>query len=875
MDSVTVNIQAGNVTADIKANGQDGPITIQSGTSATISWISSNATSCSVSPTGWSGTSGSQSTGGLTSSQTYTLNCTGPGGNATDSVTVNVQAGNITADIKANGQDGPVTIQSGQSATISWTSQNATSCMVTPGSWSGTSGSQSTGNLTNSQTYTVNCTGPGGNATDSVTINVQAGNVTADIKANGQDGPVTVTFNSSATISWTSQNATTCSVSPTGWTGTSGSQSTGNLASSQTYTLTCNGPGGSATDSVTVNVSNAPQVTADIKANNQDGPITINFNAFATITWTSTNATTCSVSPTGWTGASGSQSTGNLTFSQTYFLNCSGQGGTATDSVVVNVGNVPQVTADIKANGSDGPVNIDHNASATLTWTSQNATSCTVFPSGFTGTSGSQSTGALTSSRTYTVQCAGAGGSGTDSVTINVNQPPAPTVTLAASPTTITQGQSSVLTWSSTNATTCSAAGGWSGTKNLSGSETINPFSTTAYTIVCQNQTGQQVQANATVTVSVVQNQPTLTLNANPTSISQGGSSILTWTSTNTTSCTASGGWSGSRNVSGNETVFPAQTTTYSMNCSGSGGSVSAQATVFVSAFQPTVNLATSPSSIAQGQSSILTWTSANAAQCTASGGWSGSKALSGSEQTSPSLTTTYSITCSNQNGVANDSETVFVTTTVGTPARLLITKAGLNRTLNQTAYSNSIEAQGGDTVEFEIRVRNTDTSAGQIIVRDILPQELSYVPGSTTINNNVAPDGIAASGLSLGTVASNEEKAIRFRATVLTGTTPRTTTNQISATMNAGVSNAFATVNVRPRGQVLGVADIVTGPEDALPWIFLIGFVSSIASYFIIFKYGLVGGLGPDPETQFNRTLAAIRRDETLPDTESGTKRP
>ena len=38
---------------------------------------------------------------------------------------------------------------------------------------------------------------------------------------------------------------------------------------------------------------------------------------------------------------------------------------------------------------------------------------------------------------------------------------------------------------------------------------------------------------------------PTVTISANPTSVTSGGSSTLTWSSTNATSCTASGGWSG------------------------------------------------------------------------------------------------------------------------------------------------------------------------------------------------------------------------------------------------------------------------------------------------------------------------------------------
>ena len=46
-----------------------------------------------------------------------------------------------------------------------------------------------------------------------------------------------------------------------------------------------------------------------------------------------------------------------------------------------------------------------------------------------------------------------------------------PTVAFSASPTSITSGNISTVTWSSTNATSCTAAGGWTGTKASSGTK--------------------------------------------------------------------------------------------------------------------------------------------------------------------------------------------------------------------------------------------------------------------------------------------------------------------------------------------------------------------------------------------------------------------
>lgn len=76
---------------------------------------------------------------------------------------------------------------------------------------------------------------------------------------------------------------------------------------------------------------------------------------------------------------------------------------------------------------------------------------------------------------------------------------------------------------------------------------------------------------------------PTVSLTANPTSVTKGGASTLTWSSTNATGCTKSGAWSGSASASGTQSVSPASTSTYSMVCEGAGGqSPTSAATVTV-----------------------------------------------------------------------------------------------------------------------------------------------------------------------------------------------------------------------------------------------------------------------------------------------------
>jgi hypothetical protein len=74
----------------------------------------------------------------------------------------------------------------------------------------------------------------------------------------------------------------------------------------------------------------------------------------------------------------------------------------------------------------------------------------------------------------------------------------------------------------------------------------------------------------------------------NPAAVFVGGTATLKWSSTNATSCTASGGWSGSQATSGSTSSgVLTTTTTYRISCTGSGGSADASSTVVVTPRPP------------------------------------------------------------------------------------------------------------------------------------------------------------------------------------------------------------------------------------------------------------------------------------------------
>ncbi len=240
------------------------------------------------------------------------------------------------------------------------------------------------------------------------------------------------------------------------------------------------------------------------------------------------------------------------------------------------------------------PPNIAPGGAVQLTWSTQHATSCTASstpnPSAvWTGSqalSGMQSTGPVASSTTFTLTCTGANASpGAASVTVNVLPPP--TIgSFTATPTSVASGSPSTLTWSATGAQSCSVTGG---SLNVIGA--MSPLSTgpitapTTYMLSCTNGlSGTGTDSTATAQVSVAVLPPTVTLVANPTTVYEehNAGSTLSWSSTNATSCTASGAWSGSKPLSGSaSTGRLLATKTYILSCSNaSGASASAMATV-------------------------------------------------------------------------------------------------------------------------------------------------------------------------------------------------------------------------------------------------------------------------------------------------------
>jgi hypothetical protein len=323
----------------------------------------------------------------------------------------------------------------------------------------------------------------------------------------------------------------------------------------------------------------------------------------------------------------------------------------------------PQPTVSLSAN----PTTVNAQGSSQLTWSTSNADACTASGgwSGSKATAGSETVGPLSAGTTFTLACTNtAGGTGSNSVTVSVtSSTPAPTVSLSASPAAVPLGSSSTLSWMTSNATSCTAGGGWSGSKSVpNGSQSVGPINAAAtFSLSC---TGSGGTTQKSIMISILP-APTVTLSANPRTVQSGQSSQLSWSSANAASCSASGSWAGNKPVSGTaSTGALTATSAFTLACDGGGGSASASVSVTVQASTPapTLTLSASPTTVDAGGQTTLTWSTQNATACTAADGWSGPKSTSGTASVGPlAQTSTFVLDCSGTGGSINRSVTVTV----------------------------------------------------------------------------------------------------------------------------------------------------------------------------------------------------------------------
>lgn len=159
------------------------------------------------------------------------------------------------------------------------------------------------------------------------------------------------------------------------------------------------------------------------------------------------------------------------------------------------------------------------------------------------------------------------------------------TANLSASPTSIPQGTSAQLSWSSTNATSCTSAQFATGSRASSGASpvSVSPLSTTTYTLTCSDAAGHTGTSNATVTVT---SPLVLSITGTPQSVRKGDSATIQWSATGGfDSCSISGPGLSASGFSGSRSVVINAESTYTVSCVRSGVTSSKSTTVKILPF--------------------------------------------------------------------------------------------------------------------------------------------------------------------------------------------------------------------------------------------------------------------------------------------------
>jgi hypothetical protein len=573
-------------------------------------------------------------------SKTVTATCKGGSQWNTSScvATTNVTVGPLVAT--------PATVNSGEATTLSWSEvANTTGCTLSGGQFSSTSvgsapsSSRGTNTLTANTTYTLTCNGLGGPVSSSVTANVATGNISAPtpscVIGSGQS-------ECAITLSWTTDKMSTPRVTTatnvTLYSTALGSNVQRPIAYGNT---TFNLKNGSYTHgSVTVSATCAPLTSFVVGTGRCDPastvtigsiastPGTVNSSQTAVISWSSvTNTTGCTLdggqfsNESVGTLASGSRTTNALTANTTYTLTCEGSGGPVSSSVttIVAEGTIhpttPGVTSCLIQSGSS-------NCQVSISWESLNMTSPRVTNASNTTISNSANgTLPITVNRgvvTYSLK------NGTfihNSVTLSASCATGLVFkngicTVGTSSGTLTLGPSCTI---ATNASTCTVNATWSTTgatapelidANVNATTSTNANQATPLSVsVAFPQTiynledgttildtkiataacgGTDVWNYSTSRCTVLASVAIGALVATPSTINYGETTTLSWSGVgNADSCTLNGGQFNNESVGVLTTgTRPTQAltgdVTYTLNCVGHNGPVTATVTVKV-----------------------------------------------------------------------------------------------------------------------------------------------------------------------------------------------------------------------------------------------------------------------------------------------------
>jgi hypothetical protein len=198
---------------------------------------------------------------------------------------------------------------------------------------------------------------------------------------------------------------------------------------------------------------------------------------------------------------------------------------------------------------------------------------------------------------------------------------------------------------------------------------------------------------------------------ANPTGISSGASSTLSWVATGATSIAITPGTYTSTSGSGSTSMSPTATTTYTLTATNATGSSMSTATITINtAGKPVINSFTaSPTSITSGSSSTLSWTTTGSTSIAITPGTFTSSSASGSTGVSPTTTTTYTLTATDAAGSNTSTAKVTVTSSGG---QLAITTSSCPGGTQGAAYAGCTISASGGALPYSFSIKSSSSSS-------------------------------------------------------------------------------------------------------------------------------------------------------------------
>lgn len=355
------------------------PTSIQTGQSSRLSWRVLNATTVSISGIGNVQAQGNQPVS-PTATTTYTL--TASNANSSESATATVVVNRPQTRL-AFCYASPTNIILGESATLFYQSQNASSVTISPGVGSVGLGGSVAVTPTQTTTYTITANAPTGGVNDtcSVVVNVTRGNLPRIIRFSAV--PATINSGQSSTLLWVVENATKVNISTIGDVSLGGTQDV-SPAATTTYILTATNAAGTVTAQALVNVNTGPKITSFTATPNPSAAP----GSAVVLACTATNAASINLAGTltnGLTGTTTVRPTATTSYTciatgqngqtdqQTLTVNVSGGAGGGAGPTIVIAGGNSQSTftrfITLDASGSSSPAG---NTPLSYKWVSVN-----------------------------------------------------------------------------------------------------------------------------------------------------------------------------------------------------------------------------------------------------------------------------------------------------------------------------------------------------------------------------------------------------------------------------------------------------------------------------------------------------------------------